>query len=472
MSDSEHTLAATATKAESTSSIEVPVESADSPQTNPPAATPATNCEQCGSQTAKYKCPGCMLRTCSLACSKSHKSSTNCSGTRDKTKFIKRAEYDANTLMSDYGFLQDIAREHVNLTHEVQDLKILAQNKAIPDSRRPAGPQADNTTGGPVVVLGRAQKNVVARAKTQRQVQIRYMSPGIQRSKLNRTIWASRWSRLVWTLEIVIPELDCEPRKWTENGFHDVCRLGDLWTRLLDHAPNPSIAEVGDGSPKKRIKLDGGIKIKIPSDNGDEYVFWSSIKPETLLGVKRMFAGTPVGDLVWLVAVQDMPANKPTFCRIDSKQPLFTQLQYQTVLEFPTFYVYSQVPTTWNGHPITIQEGHTKEDAEDIPAEVNSAKVNGEDAAVENVAVEDVVVEDLVVEATVVDTEAPAETANVEAAADIKIPAETADSATFDDGNIDADIDVQAETAKTTDSAAADETITNIDIEMTVDVEQ
>ena len=44
-------------------------------------------CEECKVAVAKYKCPRCGVRTCSLKCVNSHKEHTKCSGLRDKTAY-------------------------------------------------------------------------------------------------------------------------------------------------------------------------------------------------------------------------------------------------------------------------------------------------------------------------------------------------------------------------------------------------
>lgn len=45
-------------------------------------------CEVCGGAQAKYTCPKCEVRTCSLDCVKIHKKELSCDGIRDKTKFV------------------------------------------------------------------------------------------------------------------------------------------------------------------------------------------------------------------------------------------------------------------------------------------------------------------------------------------------------------------------------------------------
>jgi hypothetical protein len=44
-------------------------------------------CARCG-EAAKYRCPGCELVTCSLACTKEHKAALGCSGKRPRTTFV------------------------------------------------------------------------------------------------------------------------------------------------------------------------------------------------------------------------------------------------------------------------------------------------------------------------------------------------------------------------------------------------
>ncbi|KAJ2001625.1 Box C/D snoRNA accumulation [Coemansia sp. RSA 2322] len=324
----------------------------ESPHT---AVRPAADkCEQCSTQDAKYKCPGCLVRTCSLACSKQHKAGTGCSGERDKTKFVRRAEYDANNLISDYGFLQDLARDYSNLAHDAEEQGVKADTTGRQHS------SAGNVNGGDSlgIVLTRAQKNIAAKAKSERQVHIRFMSPGIQRHKLNRTIWAASKARLVWTLEIEVPGVDTCPNRWIETGFHDVCSVGDLWSRLLQSGSGSRRAGADGTSSevtKKRARSDV-VRIQLPSNDGAEHPFSSGIQSELLQSLKTAFSDIHPADLIWLIRVQDLPANKPTFRQINPAEPLHTQLRFQTVLEFPTIYVYRQAPTEIGGHAVTIEQ--------------------------------------------------------------------------------------------------------------------
>ncbi|KAF8605491.1 hypothetical protein BDV93DRAFT_429573, partial [Ceratobasidium sp. AG-I] len=66
-------------------------------------------CALC-TQPSKYTCPRCTLKTCSLACSKSHKAQSNCSGERDRAAYVPMNGYTWGTLADDYVFLEDVGR--------------------------------------------------------------------------------------------------------------------------------------------------------------------------------------------------------------------------------------------------------------------------------------------------------------------------------------------------------------------------
>ncbi|XP_057960166.1 uncharacterized protein LOC131152345 isoform X2 [Malania oleifera] len=72
--------------------------------------TESTVCEQCKTNPSKYKCPGCSLRTCSLACVKAHKQRSGCTGKRQQTQFVPLSQFDDNVLFSDYNLLEDVKR--------------------------------------------------------------------------------------------------------------------------------------------------------------------------------------------------------------------------------------------------------------------------------------------------------------------------------------------------------------------------
>lgn len=67
-------------------------------------------CEVCAFHNAKYTCPKCEVKTCSLKCNKIHKLEIECDGQRDRAKFIPLNKFTNLDLSSDYRLLEEITR--------------------------------------------------------------------------------------------------------------------------------------------------------------------------------------------------------------------------------------------------------------------------------------------------------------------------------------------------------------------------
>nr|CAI5870461.1 unnamed protein product [Callosobruchus analis] len=67
-------------------------------------------CEVCAYHEAKYTCPRCEVKTCSLKCNKIHKLEVECTGERDRTKYVPMQKFTNFDLSSDYRLLEEISR--------------------------------------------------------------------------------------------------------------------------------------------------------------------------------------------------------------------------------------------------------------------------------------------------------------------------------------------------------------------------
>ncbi|KAG9147776.1 hypothetical protein Leryth_018831 [Lithospermum erythrorhizon] len=67
-------------------------------------------CEECKTNIAKYKCPACSFRSCSLPCVKSHKQHTGCTGKKLYNHVVPLSQFDDSLLLSDYNMLEDVKR--------------------------------------------------------------------------------------------------------------------------------------------------------------------------------------------------------------------------------------------------------------------------------------------------------------------------------------------------------------------------
>ncbi|CAG9538187.1 unnamed protein product [Cercopithifilaria johnstoni] len=94
-------------------------------------------CDLCRKDSWKYRCPRCSFRSCSLSCSKEHKTKYDCSGERDKSfDIIKRlVDYSSSVAVDDEKFLSTVTASlnnaeerltgisHANTLHFEQQLK-------------------------------------------------------------------------------------------------------------------------------------------------------------------------------------------------------------------------------------------------------------------------------------------------------------------------------------------------------------
>ncbi|TDZ33704.1 putative box C/D snoRNA protein [Colletotrichum spinosum] len=68
-------------------------------------------CAICHIEVPKYKCPGCLIRTCSIACQKRHKVRSSCNGIRDPTAYLPPSKLKTPAGVDhDYNFLSGIER--------------------------------------------------------------------------------------------------------------------------------------------------------------------------------------------------------------------------------------------------------------------------------------------------------------------------------------------------------------------------
>lgn len=102
-------------------------------------------CEVCSVDgAAKYTCPGCSVRFCSVACSKSHKADTGCTGKRNPAAPVTMADLAASdgtgpsgssALASDYRFLEDVIRRRESAKRMLTEFGTMVGRPRRPDPR-------------------------------------------------------------------------------------------------------------------------------------------------------------------------------------------------------------------------------------------------------------------------------------------------------------------------------------------------
>lgn len=155
-------------------------------------------CQVCGKAAAKYCCPRCDRRTCSLDCVKAHKEATGCSGKRDRTAFVGRGAFDERTFLSDYRFL-----EEVKLADDVA-------KRSKPPAPKPELPQFLQT---------------LQYQARRRGVQLHILSPGMEKRRTNSTRYDGRMQTLYWHVEWSFPAAGC---KATDSKVHENTPIAQL----------------------------------------------------------------------------------------------------------------------------------------------------------------------------------------------------------------------------------------------------
>ncbi|TRM68437.1 hypothetical protein BD626DRAFT_481730 [Schizophyllum amplum] len=143
-------------------------------------------CAICKQKTAIYTCPRCSLKSCSLPCSTSHKTSTGCSGERDRSKYVPLKEYGYGTLMDDYTFLEDVGRHVGQWGKEI----VKGGLNAVPTTGVARG--MARTRGGAARRPGGRQSVKRDTLKAQLEahdIDVDFLPSGMERKKLNQSTW-------------------------------------------------------------------------------------------------------------------------------------------------------------------------------------------------------------------------------------------------------------------------------------------
>ncbi|RZC51673.1 hypothetical protein C5167_020084 [Papaver somniferum] len=147
---------------------------------NPKLKESSSMCEECKENPWKYKCPGCLIRSCSLPCVKSHKKRTSCTGKRPRDEIIPLSQFDDNLLISDYRFLEEAKRvaESAKRTRKAVFGDSLGEANRLPF---------------------RIIKLRLAAGK--RRTQLVFLPDGMSRREKNMSSYQHRKESITWTIE-------------------------------------------------------------------------------------------------------------------------------------------------------------------------------------------------------------------------------------------------------------------------------
>lgn len=136
---------------------------------------PPPSCQICNQEAAKYKCPACLLRTCSLKCVNLHKTQMNCCGKFKYEKFYPPSQLDENFAKKDINYLSEMLQRTEN---SKKRLNVINKNWEILRYK---------------LLKVYAQKNA--------GVIFRSAPPVMSRHRENISFWHSKSKTLYWTCE-------------------------------------------------------------------------------------------------------------------------------------------------------------------------------------------------------------------------------------------------------------------------------
>ncbi|ENN73907.1 box C/D snoRNA protein 1 [Dendroctonus ponderosae] len=189
------------------------------PETATPAPIPHTRlgeCEVCAGVQAKYSCPKCEVKTCSLQCSRIHKAELVCDGLRDKTKYLPMNQFTDLVCESDYRLLQSI-------TDRLDAIKKESRSRRLHS-----------------YLLPRHLLKLRSAAQ-QRRTLLKFLPMHFVRHRRNTSRWDIKRQHILWHLEWVFVNADNlvvrEPRVDEEQ------KIGSLLSRHLVKQEDPALQE-------------------------------------------------------------------------------------------------------------------------------------------------------------------------------------------------------------------------------------
>ncbi|XP_036045816.1 box C/D snoRNA protein 1 [Onychomys torridus] len=162
-----------------------------------------SRCQTCGTEEAKYRCPRCLRYSCSLPCVKKHKAELTCNGVRDKTAYVSLQQFTEMNLLSDYRFLEDVARTADQVSRDTF-LKRPKRKKYL------------------FFMKNRARKQGIL---------LRLLPCGFSKRKENSTVFDHRKQQFFWHVKLQFPQSQAE---YVEKRVPDDKTINEILKPYID----------------------------------------------------------------------------------------------------------------------------------------------------------------------------------------------------------------------------------------------
>ncbi|KAF6204699.1 hypothetical protein GE061_018860 [Apolygus lucorum] len=170
------------------------------------------DCEVCARAPAKYTCPECEVKSCSLPCVKIHKTELECDGVRSRVKFKRLSKLSNLEILSDYRLLEET-------------------NRAV-DSAKKTNVEL-LSMGGKYFQNRRKAQSLITGAR-KKEVGLKLLPPSFTDHKNNSTCFNHKNNEFLWKIKLKFPQ--AEDFEVVEHKVPDGSILGDLIAKYLDPA--------------------------------------------------------------------------------------------------------------------------------------------------------------------------------------------------------------------------------------------
>ncbi|KAF9057418.1 hypothetical protein BJ165DRAFT_1411690 [Panaeolus papilionaceus] len=308
-------------------------------------------CKIC-SNPSKYTCPGCSTRTCSLPCSKVHKSQTGCSGERNKAAYVPMNQYSWGTMMNDYTFLEGVSRQVGEWGNEIMRGGYAAGGAAGADRGRGGAGRGRGRGRGGQGASGppRTKRDILKMQLDAQDIDVDLLPVGMERRKVNQSIWDFKNQTAMLTLEFKFqkPRDPLAPSSTPlDPPYVVLTHRNDIKTPLITLLR--ANIEQRSNSKKDAASLEWVKRLIFPEVEDAE----SFTNPTCVMAARI----NPL-DPRWRNAT-----NKKAYYGLDASQPLGTVLRHTHFVEYPTIEVWSE----FQGTIVDAQQGTVTREEEPQP---------------------------------------------------------------------------------------------------------
>ncbi|KIK39427.1 hypothetical protein CY34DRAFT_89242 [Suillus luteus UH-Slu-Lm8-n1] len=302
-------------------------------------------CALC-SAPACYTCPRCSTSTCSLPCSRTHKSQTGCSGERNKAAYVQMNTYGWGTMMRDYCFLEEIgrkvsewggeiAREGYATDARVKDTR--GRGRARGTSGRCRGGRGTSRGGGS------SKRDLLKAHLDNLDIEMDVLPVGMQRRKVNQSTLDAKTQVALLTIEFrFYPGAQSQSSSSATSVpyttlVHRNPINSSLITLLQRHVPQHTYSDKDHPKPKKEHHCPDWVTSLVHPHPDD---------PE---GFRVPLCYLPAQTDLARISYYPVQTG-PSYYKLCPSQTIQDLLQGTHFAEFPTIHVYDPDSSTFIGN--------------------------------------------------------------------------------------------------------------------------